>query len=387
MTAFLVHPRSCWRKLAVRHSVGFAQLLVGILLGSIVLLEILFPTAYVFGHLYIAPLLLASFTLGKTATSIVTRVAILCTLSDLIVPNISALRVMDFEALPIYTFTNRINVAVVLFLTNWLIQSNLKKMEKIDRQKEEIAYHKAELLSQLKLAQMREDFVHTLTHDLKTPILGAIETIKSFQLEHFGLVSSIQSQVLNEMSKSQKRSLQLVQMLLDVYRNDAEGTVLQCQSIDLKAIATEAIDAVKILGLERELTLNLTCHESIVGVASPLENIQLKITADPLQLSRVFSNLLSNAIYHSPRGGQIDVTIYNSDCRYIVQVVDRGKGIDPEDLPFLFNRFYQAHQQGQGSGLGLYLSRQIVEAHGGKIWAENELPQGTKFCFSLPIGT
>jgi two-component system, NarL family, sensor kinase len=379
MTASFLHPRF--------RSVNFAQLLVWILCGLIVLLEISFPTEYVFGHLYIAPLLLASFQLGKAGTSTVTKIAIFFTLSDLIIPNIASLRMMNFETLPIYTLTNRINVVVVLLLTNWLLQRNLKNTEKIDRQTEEIAYHKSELLSQLKLAQMREDFVHTLTHDLKTPILGAIETIKSFQVEQFGAICFLQSQVLSEMSKSQQRSLQLVQTLLDVYRNDAEGVVLKCQSIDLRSLAQEAIDAITILALERELKLNLKCHQSIVGVASPLENRQLQITADPLQLSRVFSNLLSNAIYHSPRGGQIDVTIYRNDHRYIVQVADRGQGIAPDDLPFLFNRFYQTHQQGQGSGLGLYLSRQIVEAHQGRIWADNELPQGTKFCFSLPIGT
>jgi two-component system, NarL family, sensor kinase len=370
MTASLLHPRS--------RSVGFAQSIVGILCGIIVLLEILTPTEYVFGHLYIAPLLLTSFQLGKNATSIVAKIAILFTLSDLMIPNISALSMMNFEVLPIYTLTNRINVVVVLLLTNWLIQSNLKNVEKIDRQNEEIAYHKAELLSQLKLAQMREDFVHTLTHDLKTPILGAIETIKSFQTEQFGAICFLQSQVLIEMSKSQQRSLQLVQTLLDVYRNDAEGVVLQRQSIDLRSIATEAIDAVTILGLERELKLNLKYYGSVDG--------QLEIIADPLQLSRVFSNLLSNAIYHSPRGGQIDVTIYKNEHRYIIQVSDRGQGISPVNLPLLFDRFYQVHQQVQGSGLGLYLSRQIVEAHGGRIWAEPELPQGTKFCFSLPIG-
>ncbi len=370
MTASFVQPRS--------RSVSFARSLVWILCGLIMLLEISFPTEYVFGHLYIAPLLLASFQLGKTGTSLVTRIAIFFTLSDLIIPNIASLRVMNFETLPIYTLTNRINVVVVLLLTSWLLQRNFKNAEKIDRQTEEIAHHKSELLLQLKLAQMREDFVHTLTHDLKTPILGAIETIKSFQAAQFGAICSLQSQVLTEMSKSQQRSLQLVQMLLDVYRNDAEGVVLQFQSIDLKAIAQDAIDTIAILALERELKLNLRCHKTL--------DRQLQITADPLQLSRVFSNLLSNAIYHSPRGSQIDVTIYSNDRRYIVQVSDRGRGIDPDDLPFLFNRFYQAHQQGQGSGLGLYLSRQIVEAHGGKIWADNELPQGTKFCFNLPIG-
>ncbi len=379
MTASLLRPRS--------RSVRSAQSLVGILCGLIFLLEILTPTEYVFGHLYIAPLLLASFQLGKTGTSIVTRVGICLTLLDLVIPNLANFSVMNFGMLPMYTLTNRINIVVVLLLTNWLIQRNLKYAEKIDLQNEEIAQHKAELLVQLGLARMREDFVHTLTHDLKTPILGAIETIKSFQKEQFGAVSSIQSQVLDTMSQSQKRSLQLVQTLLDVYCNDAEGVVLQRQLIDLWAIAKEAIDAVTIFVQERQIKLNLKCYESAVGVASPSEKRQLQVSADPLQLSRVLSNLLSNAIYHSPRGGQIDVTIYRNDRRCIVQVEDRGKGIAPADLPLLFDRFYQANQQGQGSGLGLYLSRQIVEAHGGRIWADAELPQGTKFCFSLPIGT
>jgi two-component system, NarL family, sensor kinase len=371
MTAFILNPRS--------RNVGKAQSIVGILCGSIVLLETLFPTNYVFGHLYIAPLLLASFQLGRIATSIVTGIAIFFTLSDLIVPNIVALQVMDFETLPIYTLTNRINVVVVLLLTNWLLQRNFTHVEKIDRQNQEITYHKSELLSQLKLAQMREDFVHTLTHDLKTPILGAIETIKSFQAAQFGAVSSLQSQVLNEMSKSQQRSLQLVQTLLDVYRNDARGVTLQCEEIDLQSIAQEAIDAVAILALERELKLNLKCDRSSGSAA-------VKVTADPLQLSRIFSNLLSNAIYHSPRGGRIDVTIDRDEWQYIVRVADRGQGLSPEALTLLFDRFYQVDRMVQGSGLGLYLSRQIVEAHGGRIWAESELSQGTTFCFSLPIG-
>jgi two-component system, NarL family, sensor kinase len=357
----------------------YSRTSIGILCGLIFLLEIIAPTEYVFGHLYIAPLLLASFQLNRTDISKVTIVGIFLTLLDFVIPNGSYLSSLDFGSLPIHTLVNRLNVVVVLLLTNWLIQRNLSYAEQIDVQSEEIAYHKAELIAQLSLAKMREDFVHTLTHDLKTPLLGGIETIKSFQQAQFGVISSIQAQVLMMMSQSQQRSLQLVETLLDIYRNDAEGLMLQCQSIDLWSLAKEAIDAVRILGLEREVKLNLKCYESA--------DRQLGVTADPLQLSRVFSNLLSNAIYHSPRGGQIDVTIYHNQHRYIVQVADRGQGIDPADLPLLFDRFYQAHQQVQGSGLGLYLSRQIVEAHGGIIWAESELPQGTKFCFNLPIGS
>jgi two-component system, NarL family, sensor kinase len=359
---------------SVRSSVAIA-----ILSGLICLLEIFAPTEYAFGDLYVVPILLASFQFGKIGTSIVTIATTALTLLDFLIPNISDLTVLDIGALSTQTLVNRLDVVVVLLLTNWLTQRNLKYLEKIDRQKNEIAYHKAALVAQLSLTQMREDFVQTLTHDLKTPLLGAIQTIKCFQQAQFGSLSNMQFKVLNTMSQSQQRSLQLVEMLLDVYRNDAEGLVLQCQSIDLYSIARESVDAMKILGLERHIKLNIKCYESV--------NRQLELIGDPLQLSRVFSNLLSNAIYHSPRGGQIDVTIYNNNRRYIVQISDRGQGIAPEDLPLLFDRFYQAQDKVHGSGLGLYLSRQIVEAHGGKIWAESELPQGTKFCFNLPIGT
>jgi two-component system, NarL family, sensor kinase len=154
---------------------------IGILCSLIFLLEILVPTEYVFGHLYIAPLLLASFQLSRTDISKVTIIGILLTSLDFIIPNSSYFSTLNFGSLPIDTLANRLNVIIVLLLTNWLIQRNLKYAEKIDVQNEEITYHKAELIAQLSLAKMREDFVHTLTHDLKAPLLGGIETIKSFQ--------------------------------------------------------------------------------------------------------------------------------------------------------------------------------------------------------------
>jgi signal transduction histidine kinase len=273
---------------------------IGILCGLIFALELIAPTEYVFGHLYIAPLLLASFKIGQKGIWIVIRVAIFLTLLDLFIPNIDRINLIEVWRLPI-----------------------------------------------------------------------AI-------LVKFGLVSTIQSKVLNTISQSQKTSLQLVETLLDVYRNDADGLVLHQEQIDLWAIAKESIDSILILCLERQLKLNLDRDEST--------NCSYEIIGDRLQLSRVFSNLLSNAIYHSPRGEEINIAIHKHDRKYIVVVSDRGMRIDPANLPLLFERFYQAEDRVQGSGLGLYLSRQIVEAHGGQIWAEVKSPQGTNFCFSLPIG-
>jgi two-component system, NarL family, sensor kinase len=364
----------------------YLRLWISILCGLIFLVEILAPVEYIFGHLYVIPILIAACELTSkgtsttkilSVTSMVTNIAICMTLFDFIVIAIAQYGVLFFGNLPVFVVVNRLNVVAVLLVANWLIQASLKHLAEIYRYKVEINKFQTELLAQIQLDRIHEDFVCTLTHDLETPLLGAIQTIKYFQQEKFGVVNTTQSKVLNVMARSQQRSLQLVETLLDVYRNDAQGLVLQRQQINLRSIAREAIDAVVVLGLERQVTLNLKSCMSIIQ--------ESQLIGDPLQLSRVFNNLLTNAIYHSPRGGQIDVKIYDRDRQYIVCVFDRGRGIASADLPFLFDRFYKAKKQLKGSGLGLYLSHQIVEAHGGRIWAESVLPQGAKFYFSLPL--
>ena len=361
------------------------KLVVGACCGLIFLLEIFAPIEYVVGHLYIIPILLIACELTRfntsissilSATSIVTRISVFLTSIDLVLSGVIYYGFSSIADFPIPILVNRLNVVIVLFLTNWLIQSSLKYSNEIFLQKEEINYQQTELAAQIQLDRIHQNFVYTLTHDLKTPLLGAIQTINSFQKGIFGSIDPNQAQVLDIMLRSQQRSLQLVETLLDVYRNDAEELRLHRQSIDLQSIAKEAIDIVINLEVERQIKFNLKYSET--------PNRQPEITGDRLQLSRVFTNLLTNAVYHSPWGGQIDIIIYFQDRQYIIEVLDRGQGILSTDLPFLFDRFYQAQKKLQGSGLGLHLSRQIVEAHGGKIWAESTLPAGAKFCFSLP---
>lgn len=95
--------------------------------------------------------------------------------------------------------------------------------------------------------------------------------------------------------------------------------------------------------------------------------------------------MIVNGINHSPRGGKVEIVLEPNVQQHQVLILDSGHGIASEDLPHLFERFYQGHsdRQATGAGLGLYLSRQIIEAHGGKIWAENRLPQGAVFGFRL----
>jgi two-component system, NarL family, sensor kinase len=362
------------------------RLSVGIFCGLISLLELMAPVEYIFGYLYIIPMLLIACDLTSratstakiiAATSIVTWIGICLTLVDfalLVIVEYGSLKSIE---IPLSTLVNRSNIIIILLLTNWLIESSLRHLEKIYHQNQEINRYQSELSTRIQLDRMHEDFVYTLTHDLKTPLLGAIRAIEYLQKEKFGSVSPMQVQVLTKMARSQRKLLALVETLLDVYRNDAEGLVLQSQSIDLDRIAKESIDTVSILGLERQIGLKLRFNNSDVR--------QLLLIGDPLQLSRVFTNLLSNAIYHSPHSGKIDIKIEYDNFYCTVQVIDRGRGIDSSDLPWIFDRFYQARDGLKGSGLGLYLSRQIIEAHGGEIWADSVLPNGTKLCFRLPV--
>jgi two-component system NarL family sensor kinase len=112
----------------------------------------------------------------------------------------------------------------------------------------------------------------------------------------------------------------------------------------------------------------------------------LWVNGDTLQLQRVLANLLTNGINHSPRGGKVEVVLESGSAYQTVKVLDSGQGIAADELPHLFERFYQGHsdRQAKGSGLVLYLARQIIAAHGGTIWAENHLPHSALFGFRLP---
>jgi two-component system NarL family sensor kinase len=172
----------------------------------------------------------------------------------------------------------------------------------------------------------------------------------------------------------------LVETLLDVYRNNLEGLRLNLELIDLNELAELTITTLIELAQSRRIHISLNYGESNYRRST-------WVYGDALQLQRVFINLLSNAINHSPRGGKVEVIIESSSEDHIIKVTDNGSGITPEESQHLFERFYQgnSNRHAKGSGLGLYLSRQIVNAHQGKIWAENRPNGGAVFSFQLPV--
>jgi two-component system, NarL family, sensor kinase len=330
-----------------------------------IVLEYSTPVVYVFSYFYIAAIILASYYLPYRSIMLIATLAIILTILNLFIPQ------LKLDNYPIVA--NRLIAISTLLITGWL-SARLR----LDR--ETISHQKQEINSQRKLAAMREDFVSTLTHDLKTPLLGSIEAIKLLRAGQFGNLGIAQQQVLETMLNSHKSSLELVKTLLDIYRYDEEGIKLDLVKIDLVTILEQTIVSLVSLTIARSVYLVSNYNNSDFRQ-------KFIITGDRLQLIRVFTNLLINAIDHSPRGSKIKITLERDDRYHRVIIQDAGSGIHSQELPHIFDRFYQgnSHRLTQGSGLGLYLSRQIVEAHGGIIWAKNIEPSGAIFGCSLPI--
>jgi two-component system NarL family sensor kinase len=322
------------------------------------------PPDYVMGYFYIVPIVLASPRLNRLAMLGFTLLAVVLTLANIWIPG--------GQIVHSSTVVDRFITALSLSVTGLLIDRNRHIQQTVVRQQ-------AQIQAQEELASVREDFSSTLTHDLKTPLLGAIEMLKALQKDRLGPVTPQQNQLIGTIIRSHQTSLQLVQTLLEVYRNDTKGLQLQLAPVDLGQIAEEVSNSLMQLAASRRINLSINYGESDFRSF-------LWVNGDAFQLQRVFANLLTNAINHSPRGSIVEIVMTSQTAYQVVKVMDMGAGIQSTDTYRLFGRFYQGEgdRQASGSGLGLYLTRQIITAHGGTIWAENRAPHGAIFGFHLP---
>lgn len=232
-----------------------------------------------------------------------------------------------------------------------------------------------DIRAQKEMERLRDDFVATLTHDLRTPLLAAIQTLKFFLDGSLGSLEDKQKILLSTMQKSNEDLLGLVNALLEVYKYEAGKIDLCKTSFLLKDLITQCYNELKPLAENKNIEFNLNFNTE--------DN--LTINADRGEIRRVITNLCGNAINYTNLGGKIDIEIREQEGDVIFSVADNGNGIPAEDIPNLFKRFSQgtSKKRSTGTGLGLYLSRQIVEAHGGKIWLESKLNKGSEFLFLL----
>lgn len=225
------------------------------------------------------------------------------------------------------------------------------------------------------LMQQREDFVATLTHDLKTPVLAANRALRLIIEGDFGEVTPSQIQIFETIFQSNEAMYRLVATLLDVYRYDSGAKQILIASHDLVNAVEKLVRELSPLAQSNGVTLKTIIPDDLEPVPCDAEEIR-----------RVVQNLLDNALKFTPAGGSIEVTMEQSDEETVISVRDTGKGISDEDKPKLFQRFWAPAASGRAhasTGLGLYLCKKIVELHGGQISCESKPGAGSTFRFTI----
>ncbi len=225
------------------------------------------------------------------------------------------------------------------------------------------------------LQQQREDFVATLTHDLKTPVLATNRAVQFLLDGDFGPIAEEQKDVLETILHSNAALYRLVQTLLDVYRFDSGVKELHIHDCNLAAIITQMVTECMPLAQEKGIELKAT----LPGDAKD-------VRCDEEEIRRVIQNLIDNSLKFTPTSGSISITMDQAGEKTLIVVADTGKGISDENKPKLFQRFWQAGSTGRhyaSTGLGLYLCRRIIDGHGGRIWCESTIGRGSAFCFEI----
>ena len=225
---------------------------------------------------------------------------------------------------------------------------------------------------QKELARQREDFVSCLTHDLRTPLVAAERMLDLLKQESFGTLSKPAAEAVQLLWTNNTHVLQLANNLLEVYRYEAGYKQLNFIQINLKELIQETVQTLQPLASEKGLEL-----------VADLDD--LEVSGSRLELQRVLINLVNNAIKFTD-AGHIKLTLKpQTDVDVaLITVEDTGIGMDLVEQAALFNRFQQGGHQRSGSGLGLYLSRQIIEAHSGCISLKSQPGKGSTFTVHLP---
>ncbi|MGL4376295.1 MAG: ATP-binding response regulator [Microcoleaceae cyanobacterium] len=245
-----------------------------------------------------------------------------------------------------------------------------------------------------KMALQREDFVSRLTHDLRTPLIAADRILNLMIQGIFGEISPIMRTSLITLIQSNLNLLNLVNMLLDIYRYEAGAKSLSFQAIDLGKLLSTVVQELEPLATAKNLSILLDLGERDREFTEGMKSLM----GDRLELHRLFTNLVGNAIKFTEKGFiQISVTLLDFPTNLsatipglkalTIEVADTGYGISPEEQKSLFERFRPGKHKGSGTGLGLHLCRQIVEAHHGIIEVKSQIGLGSIFTVYLPVKT
>lgn len=225
------------------------------------------------------------------------------------------------------------------------------------------------------LARLKGSFVGAVSHELRTPLTSIRGYLEFLEDEIGGPLTETQREYLGAVSRGAARLQHLVEDLLDYTRLDAGTFRLNPQLADFAHTVRESVESLRPQALGQEVSIRLV-----------LPSETMPFVMDSQRISQVILNYLYNAVKFTPRGGQITVSVWREVAGLRCEVHDTGPGIAEEDLPRLFQRFSQLEEgtlKG-GTGLGLNISKSIVEAHGGRVGVQSRPGEGSTFWFALP---
>lgn len=226
-----------------------------------------------------------------------------------------------------------------------------------------------------RLSRVKSEVMANLSHEFRNALVGIqgfSELMKDQELD-----AAEVKEFAGDIYTDATRLTRMITEMLDVDRMEAGRITLTLKPLDLNTKVRDAVERAQLASAKCPIRMQL-------DPALP------PARADDDRIFQVISNLLSNAIKYSPEGGEVLVTTASSEGNILFSVHDHGIGIAPEDLPRLFQRFERISSAGKkivGTGLGLVIARQIVELHGGRIWAESTPGVGSEFCFTIPIAS
>jgi signal transduction histidine kinase len=225
-------------------------------------------------------------------------------------------------------------------------------------------------------ADVRFDLIGMLAHEMRTPLASIKGYASAMLLDEIDLDSEMTREFLQAIDEESDRLNELVTHLLDSTVIEAGALELQREPVLLPGLVRRVVDT---------MSRRTDRHRLVVSSRPDVRTVY----ADEQRVQQVLSNLLDNAIKYSPDGGMIMVRCVRSGDEAVVAVSDQGVGIAPEHLNKLFERFFRTEQRRthsvSGTGLGLPIVESIVRAHGGRIWAESVVDEGTTLTFTLPI--
>lgn len=277
---------------------------------------------------------------------------------------------------PISSAERTLGALVVLSSSRPLASEDTAIIEELAR-RFAVALENARLHAEAQRAtQVRDEFLSIAAHELKTPVTSLRGYAQLLMRNAENPDPTMLARALGTINVQSDKLVELTGKLLDVSRIDSGKLRLEPRAVDIAQLVRDCV-----------VTARETTELHTLQVRTPQSAMAW---IDPLRFEQVLANLLTNAVKYSPSGGEIDVSLEPLGDAYIqLRVRDHGLGIPPDRRERLFDRMYQAHGDGylSGLGLGLYISRQIVELHGGRIEAQFPADGGTQMCVTLPLGS